>query len=186
MYKHILKLGISIGVSFAIVALLLRMVNSGIDDAERPSVWSALQNTSVSYLAIFVVLFLFALLFRAIRYRMLLQLSGETEVPTLKQMCLVTMTMRKPTNEALGLTRWRIRFATGLAPARCGERPQCSTRLNTNLCRAPKRSEPGWRRPGRRSKRRSPAIRGTARDTVSAWPLAKRAAESLIQPSFRS
>ena len=90
MYKHILKLGISIGVSFAIVALLLRMVNSGIDDAERPSVWSALQNTSVSYLAIFVVLFLFALLFRAIRYRMLLQLSGETEVPTLKQMCLVT------------------------------------------------------------------------------------------------
>ena len=87
MYKHILKLGISIGVSFAIVALLLRMVNSGIDDAERPSVWSALQNTSVSYLAIFVVLFLFALLFRAIRYRMLLQLSGETEVPTLKQMC---------------------------------------------------------------------------------------------------
>ena len=90
MIKQLLRVGVSIGVSFAIVALLLQMVNAGIDDAERPSVWTALQNTSTTYILIFVVLFLFALLFRAIRYRMLLQLSGETDVPTLRQMCLIT------------------------------------------------------------------------------------------------
>ncbi|MCH2189492.1 MAG: lysylphosphatidylglycerol synthase domain-containing protein [Gammaproteobacteria bacterium] len=90
MFRQLLKLGVSIGVSFAIVALLLQMVNSGIEDADRPSVWAALQNTSSSYIVIFVALFLLALVFRAIRYRMLLQLSGEANVPALRQMCLIT------------------------------------------------------------------------------------------------
>ena len=90
MLKNLLRIGISIGVSFAILALLLQLVNSGLSDLERPSVLAALQATSLSLVLAYFVLYLITLVIRAIRYRLLLSMSGEPNVPTLKQMALVT------------------------------------------------------------------------------------------------
>lgn len=90
MPKQLIKIGLSIGVSFAILALLLQMVTSGLPDDQRPSVLGAMQATSLSLVAIFVVITLVSLFVRALRYRMLLQMSGEPNVPTLRQMALVT------------------------------------------------------------------------------------------------
>ncbi len=90
MFKNILKLALSIGLSLAILALLLQMVNSGVPDAERPSVFNALQNTSLSLVFAYLLLYLIALGFRAYRYRLLIHLSGEQNVPTVGQMWLVT------------------------------------------------------------------------------------------------
>ncbi len=90
MFKHVLKIGVSIGISFAIIALLLQMVSTGVSDADRPSVLSALQNTSLTLVAAYLGLYLVALVIRAYRYRLLIQLSGEANVPTVRQMWLVT------------------------------------------------------------------------------------------------
>lgn len=90
MIKQLLRIGLSIGVSFAILALILQMVTSGLPDQQRPSVLSALQNSSLSYLWVFLAVYLVTLFFRAHRYRLLLSLSGESNVPTLRQMALVT------------------------------------------------------------------------------------------------
>lgn len=90
MIRNLLKLTLSIGVSFAVVALLLRMVTTGLSDAERPSVLAALQNTSGSLLLVVACVFLLGILVRAVRYRLLLDLCGEKNVPTLAQMYLVT------------------------------------------------------------------------------------------------
>jgi len=90
MFKTLLKLALSIGVSIGVVALLLRMVSTGLDDGERPSVITALQNTSTTLLVVVGLVFLFGILLRAIRYRLLLRLCGEDNVPSLPQMCLVT------------------------------------------------------------------------------------------------
>ena len=90
MIRNLLKLAVSIGVSLAVVALLLKLVSTGLSDAERPSVLAALQNTSSSLLLVVMCVFLLGILMRAIRYRLLLELCGESNVPTLPQMCLVT------------------------------------------------------------------------------------------------
>lgn len=90
MPKQLLKIGLSIGVSFAILAMLLQMLTSGLPDDQRPSVFGAMQSTSLELVAIFVVITLISLLVRAVRYRLLLQMSGEENVPTLRQMALVT------------------------------------------------------------------------------------------------
>lgn len=90
MIKHVLRIGLSIGVSFAILALLLQLVTSGLPDDQRPSVLSALQATSIGLVGAYLVLSLFALFIRAARYRLLIAMSGEENVPTLKQMALVT------------------------------------------------------------------------------------------------
>lgn len=90
MLRNLIKLALSVGVSFAVVALLLRMVSTGLSDAERPSVLSALQNTSTSLLLIVGCVFLLGIFVRAVRYRLLLSLSGEENVPSLSQMYLVT------------------------------------------------------------------------------------------------
>lgn len=90
MYKNLLRLGLSIGVSFTIIALLLNMVNAGVPDADRPSVFSALKNTSVALVLMYFVLYLFTTWLRAYRYRLLIRVSGETSVPNIKQMLLVT------------------------------------------------------------------------------------------------
>lgn len=90
MLKNLLRIGISIGVSFAILALLLQLVNSGLSDLERPSVLAALQATSLALVLGYFIIYLITLFFRAYRYRLLLSMSGEPNVPTLKQMALVT------------------------------------------------------------------------------------------------
>ena len=90
MVKHLLRIGLSIGVSLAILALLLQLVTSGLADEQRPSVLSALQATSLGLVGAYVVLSLFTLFVRAARYRLLISMSGEENVPTLRQMALVT------------------------------------------------------------------------------------------------
>lgn len=90
MPKHTIKIGISIGISFAILALLLQMLTSGLPDDQRPSVLGALLSTDLSLVGLFVGISLIALFVRAVRYRMLLQMSGEDFPPTLRQMALVT------------------------------------------------------------------------------------------------
>lgn len=90
MIKQLLRIGVSIGVSFAILALLLNLVTSGIADQERPSVFAALQATSLGLVLVYFVLYLITLFVRAHRYRLLIAMSGEQNVPTLRQMALVT------------------------------------------------------------------------------------------------
>jgi len=90
MIKQLLRLSLSIGVSFAVLALLLQMFTSGVGDEQRPSVINALLATSLDLVAAYLILYIIALFIRAYRYRLLIRLSGEPNVPTLKQMALVT------------------------------------------------------------------------------------------------
>jgi len=90
MIKQLLRIGFSIGVSLAILALLLQLVTSGLPDEQRPSVLSALQSTSLSLVGAYLALSLVSLFVRAFRYRLLISMSGEQNVPTLRQMALVT------------------------------------------------------------------------------------------------
>ena len=84
------SIGLSIGVSFAVLAMLLNMVNAGVPDEERPSVLATLQDVSLSLLIASVVVYLLGLLVRSYRYQMLISMSGEHNVPTFRQMILVT------------------------------------------------------------------------------------------------
>jgi uncharacterized membrane protein YbhN (UPF0104 family) len=88
--KNVLRIAISIGVSFAILALLLQLINSGLDDQQRPGVIAALQASSIKLLLVFFVIYLVTLVVRALRYQLLIKLSGEENVPTLPEMALVT------------------------------------------------------------------------------------------------
>ena len=56
MAKNILKVGLSIGVSFAILALLLKMLSADLPDDLRPSVIGALQSTDLRLVGIFIVI----------------------------------------------------------------------------------------------------------------------------------
>ncbi|MEM7359445.1 MAG: lysylphosphatidylglycerol synthase domain-containing protein [Pseudomonadota bacterium] len=88
--KHFLRIAISIGVSLLILGLLLQLFTSGLAEQQRPSVIQALQSTQFELLLGFLLLYFVALLLRALRYRLLLRVSGEPNVPTLPQMALVT------------------------------------------------------------------------------------------------
>jgi len=90
MIKQLFRIGLSVGVSFVILALLLQMVTSGLPDQQRPSVLGALQATTVTLVFAYLALYIFTLFIRAYRYRMLISMSGEDNVPTLRQMALVT------------------------------------------------------------------------------------------------
>jgi hypothetical protein len=90
MFKNAARLLLSLAVSFAILALLLQLVNSGVSDLERPSILASLQNTEPTFLFIYVVMGLLTLALRAHRYRLLIAISGEANVPTFKQMLIVT------------------------------------------------------------------------------------------------
>jgi hypothetical protein len=90
MLKNVLRIGLSIGVSLAILALLLRLFTTGLADADRPSVLSTLQATSISLVMAFIGLYFVSLFVRAYRYRLLIRLGGEQNVPSMGQMILVT------------------------------------------------------------------------------------------------
>lgn len=90
MVRHFMRIGFSIAVSLIILALLLQLVTSGLPDQERPSVLTALQNTSLTLVFCYVCLSLVALFVRAYRYRLLIQMSGSDVVPTIGQMAIVT------------------------------------------------------------------------------------------------
>lgn len=90
MPKNIVRLAVSVGVSFAILALLLNIFTTGMPDEQRPSVVNALMKSSLSMVLAYLLLYLFTLVIRAYRYQMLIRVSGEQNVPTLRQMALVT------------------------------------------------------------------------------------------------
>lgn len=88
--RQALRVVASLGVSMLVLALLLRLVNSGLDDQQRPGVLAILQSTSFKWLFVSLGVYLLSLLFRAARYRLLLSVSGETNVPTFWQMAQIT------------------------------------------------------------------------------------------------
>ena len=88
--KQLLRISLSVGVSFAILALLLDMVTVGVPDGQRPSILSSLQATSLSLISLYLAIYLVALLIRAYRYQLLIRISGEENLPTFTQMVLVT------------------------------------------------------------------------------------------------
>ena len=90
MIKHLWRIGLSIAVSMGILALLLQLLTSGLPEDQRPSVLAALQNTNLLLALSYLGLGLIALVVRARRYQLLLEMSGETAVPNLRQMALVT------------------------------------------------------------------------------------------------
>ncbi len=90
MVKPLFRIGLSIGVSLAILALLLKMFTTGLPESERPSILIVLQATSPSLLLGFFGVLFISLLVRAYRYRLLIELTGEQNVPSMRQMVLVT------------------------------------------------------------------------------------------------
>ena len=88
--RNFLKIILSIGISFAILALLLNMVSGGLPAEQRPDVLQVLMDTSLSLVAAFLLVYVVLLFIRAVRYRLLLKVSGEPNVPSLGQMTLVT------------------------------------------------------------------------------------------------
>ncbi len=90
MLKNFARLALSIAVSLAILALILQLVTTGLSEDQRPSVWAALAMTTKGWLFAYLGLYFVQLYFRASRYRLLLDIAGEQNLPTLKQMALVT------------------------------------------------------------------------------------------------
>jgi len=89
-FKKLLRIALSIGVSFAILAILLNIFTAGMPDQQRPSVIAALQNTSVAMVFGYLFVYLVTLFIRAYRYQILIRVSGEENVPNMRQMALVT------------------------------------------------------------------------------------------------
>lgn len=88
--KQLFRLALSVGVSFAILALLLNMVTVGVPDDQRPSILATLQSTLPHLVVIYFLTLIVGLLLRAYRYRTLIKMGGEEAVPTYGQMVLVT------------------------------------------------------------------------------------------------
>lgn len=90
MLKKVTQLVLPLIVSFTILALLLTLFNSGLSDAERPSVFNTLSNTNATLLFAYLLISIVTLFIRAYRYRLLIHICGEIHLPTFKQMLLVT------------------------------------------------------------------------------------------------
>ena len=90
MLKIVFRLTLSLAVSFAMLALLLQLVNSGVSDLDRPSVLNSLKNIDTFLLSLYFGISLVTLGFRAYRYQLLIMISGEEKVPSFKQMLVVT------------------------------------------------------------------------------------------------
>jgi hypothetical protein len=90
MLRNLVRLALSIGISFAILALLVKLVSTGLPEGERPSVLIALKQTSAELILAYVAIYLIQLFIRAYRYQVLIRACGEQNVPNLKQMALVT------------------------------------------------------------------------------------------------
>ncbi|THB79920.1 MAG: hypothetical protein D6B25_00070 [Desulfobulbaceae bacterium] len=88
--RNFLKLAIAGGFSFAILALMLKMFTTDLDPSQQPSILQTLKNIDTAYLWGYLLIFLIILFVRAFRYHILLNVSGEDNVPTLIQMLLVT------------------------------------------------------------------------------------------------
>ena len=90
MIKNLVKLALSAGFSLLIIVLLMKLVSSGVSDAERPAILPIFWATSLGFLSFYFGVYFLNVLVRAHRYRRLISLSGEPKVPSMKSMLLVT------------------------------------------------------------------------------------------------
>lgn len=88
--KAILRIALSIGVSFAVLGLMLHLYAGGLSPENRPSILAVLKSTTFALLGFYFLLYLIQLIVRAIRYRVLIVAAGEMNIPNLWQMSLVT------------------------------------------------------------------------------------------------
>lgn len=88
--KTLTRLIVAGGVSAMIITLMLKLFGTDVDDATRPSLLQLLKDTVRASIAIYIVLTIFGLLLRAIRYRILVKASSVGEAPSLFQFGLVT------------------------------------------------------------------------------------------------
>lgn len=88
--KLFLRLGLSAGVSFAILGLMIHLTSGGLSPENRPSILGVLEKTTHWMLIIYGVLYLVQLMLRAMRYRILIAAAGETNIPSFFHMSLVT------------------------------------------------------------------------------------------------
>ncbi len=90
MIRHLIRLIFSVGISFAVLGLMLHLFAGGLSPESRPGILLVLKSTTFSFLGIYALLYLVQLIVRAIRYRILIAASGETVLPSLWHMSLVT------------------------------------------------------------------------------------------------
>ena len=88
--KSILRLGISVGISFGVLGLMLHLFAGGLSPENRPSILGVLEKTTHWMLIIYGLLYLVQLVLRAWRYRILISAAGENNVPSFFHMSLVT------------------------------------------------------------------------------------------------
>jgi len=89
-FSSLIKLVVSIGMSVLIIALMLQFFTSGVSDSERPAILPVLQATSLGLFLVYLAFYFVGLLVRAHRYRLLLGLAGESSLPSMPAMVLVT------------------------------------------------------------------------------------------------
>ena len=88
--KWVLRLGISIGVSFAVLGLMIHLFSGGLSPENRPSIFGVLEKTTHWLLLVYGALYLVQLMLRAWRYRILIAASGEQNIPSFFHMSVVT------------------------------------------------------------------------------------------------
>ena len=88
--KWILRLGISIGVSFAVLGLMIHLFAGGLSPENRPSIIGVLEKTTHWMLLVYGGFYLIQLVLRAWRYRILIAASGEQNIPSFFHMSVVT------------------------------------------------------------------------------------------------
>jgi hypothetical protein len=88
--RHLLRMLVSMGVSFLILAFLLRLFTTDVGASERPQLLVLLRNTSLALLACYAGTALLQAFVRAVRYRILIAADGESRVPGLFHSALVS------------------------------------------------------------------------------------------------
>lgn len=91
-YRFVLRTLVSIGVSFLVLALLMKLVAGSGAEADRPQLFEVLRSVVPPLVGAYVLLALLQAFFRAVRYRVLIAASGEAEVPDRRRFFLVTLT----------------------------------------------------------------------------------------------
>lgn len=87
--RNLLRIALSIGLSLAILGLLLRLVTVGIDDYNRPQLMAVLWATAIWVIPVFLAIHLVTVVLRAWRYRILIESAGE-RAPGFFHLLLVT------------------------------------------------------------------------------------------------
>jgi len=84
------KTALSLGVSLLVLGLIMRS-SFGEEGAVRPHLLHILQETFLSFVALYLLFSFLQAFFRAIRYRLLIRAAGEQSVPSVAHTFLVTL-----------------------------------------------------------------------------------------------